>query len=438
MVIMSPNNPIQVKIVSYQVGFGDCFLLQFIYPNTQRNILIDFGSYRSSGYANKQFAKTIADDIAHRCGGKLHAVVATHRHQDHIYGFNTGTGWPGDVIADCAPDLVIQPWTEDPKALAEATRPTAGLSISSGGENPNVEFIRSLKTLNELTKQVMEAKGFAVQNRTIANELAFFEKNEIENYKAINNLETMGEKHGGSKYVFYGGDCGLRSILPGVDVQVLGPPTLEQCSKIRSETSTDADDFWMLQAVNPVEGVSLVGTTGRPRGMTELPVYVRWLAEKLDKDLANLQEEQTLEIVRLLDNAMNNTSVILLFTVGNHKLLFPGDAQIEPWQYAFEQPGIRDLLKDVTLYKVGHHGSRNATPKKLLWDNFAHRSADKDDPYRLISLLSTQDTIFTNTAGHAEVPRRTLLNELEENTTLYSTLNLEKTAGASFEIVLGI
>ena len=41
-----------------------------------------------------------------------------------------------------------------------------------------------------------------------------------------------------------------------------------------------------------------------------------------------------LGIVRTLDQAMNNTSVILLFEVGNKKLLFPGDAQIENWSYA--------------------------------------------------------------------------------------------------------
>ena len=33
-------------------------------------------------------------------------------------------------------------------------------------------------------------------------------------------------------------------------------------------------------------------------------------------------------------DAMKNTSVILLLTLGERRLLFPGDAQIESWFYS--------------------------------------------------------------------------------------------------------
>ena len=39
-------------------------------------------------------------------------------------------------------------------------------------------------------------------------------------------------------------------------------------------------------------------------------------------------------IVRAMDGALNNTSVILLMQVGKKKFLFPGDAQWENWEYA--------------------------------------------------------------------------------------------------------
>jgi hypothetical protein len=62
----------------------------------------------------------------------------------------------------------------------------------------------------------------------------------------------------------------------------------------------------------------------------------------------------------------------------DNKLLFPGDAQIENWAYALSEPtdlhGMKKLLADVDLYKVGNHGSRNATPRTL-WDGFKHKSA---------------------------------------------------------------
>jgi beta-lactamase superfamily II metal-dependent hydrolase len=83
--------------------------------------------------------------------------------------------------------------------------------------------------------------------------------------------------------------------------------------------------------------------------------------------------EQLLQIVRSLDQEMNNTSVILLFQIGKKKLLFPGDAQIENWQFALQQKKYRSLLSSVNLYKVGHHGSRNATPKSL-WKLFKNKS----------------------------------------------------------------
>ena len=72
-----------------------------------------------------------------------------------------------------------------------------------------------------------------------------------------------------------------------------------------------------------------------------------------------------LQIVRMLDKAMNNTSVILLFRVGKESQLFPGDAQLENWQYALSREPDRKLLSGVNVYKVGHHGSLNATPKSL-------------------------------------------------------------------------
>jgi hypothetical protein len=98
-------------------------------------------------------------------------------------------------------------------------------------------------------------------------------------------------------------------------------------------------------------------------------------------ELKKLSGEQVLEIVRTLDQQMNNTSLILLFEVLGMKLLFPGDAQLENWSYALEDAPEaarnRKLLAGVGVYKVGHHGSLNATPKRGLLENFAKRRGKK-------------------------------------------------------------
>ena len=88
-----------------------------------------------------------------------------------------------------------------------------------------------------------------------------------------------------------------------------------------------------------------------------------------------------------MDDAMNNTSIILLFEVNGQSFLFPGDAQIENWEFTLKQAALMKRLANVTFYKVGHHGSRNATPKSL-WKNFANRGAE-GTPNRLRTVMST-------------------------------------------------
>ena len=123
---------------------------------------------------------------------------------------------------------------------------------------------------------------------------------------------------------------------------------------------------------------------------------------------------------------MNNTSLILLFEVFGKKLLFPGDAQLENWSYALEDAPdaakTRALLADVDVYKVGHHGSLNATPKTLLWEDFKHRN--KSGAQRLVTLLSTMPGKHGKVANKTEVPRRPLLAALKAETALSNTVDL--------------
>jgi hypothetical protein len=125
---------------------------------------------------------------------------------------------------------------------------------------------------------------------------------------------------------------------------------------------------------------------------------------------------------------MNNTSVILLFEAGDQKFLFPGDAQIENWSYALsgapDSAEVRKRLAAVNLYKVGHHGSLNATPKTL-WGLFRHKGADGHNPERLKTVVSTMPGKHGSTERETEVPRRKLVDELKKNSDYFTTQDLK-------------
>ncbi len=210
-------------------------------------------------------------------------------------------------------------------------------------------------------------------------------------------------------------------LLPGVKAHVLGPPTLRQAAGMHQQRTRDPDEFWhlQLQRLGDEGGLAADRQSLFPdRAFVsggKLPFSARWLAQRLRA----ARGEQLLELVRILDDAINNTSVILLFEAGNKKLLFPGDAQIENWRYALSQPQTRKLLANVDLYKVGHHGSLNATPKTV-WGLFNKRSTT-DSKGRLTAVLSTLPGKHGREASNTEVPRRTLLRALETESNLHST-----------------
>jgi hypothetical protein len=411
--------PTRVHVRMYQVGFGDCFLLSVDYDGAledgrrARHVLIDFGSTHPPRTPITPLLPTTAELIEEHCGGQLDVIVVTHRHKDHIDGF--GNAGAAKIIDGLRPRLVVRPWTEDPALPDDARGLTAGAA-------PNERFAASLgeaQAFAALAKAAVASDGR--RPRGIAGDLAALADDQLPNQTAIDNLNRWAGE-GAAEYLRAEDESKIPKFVPGIAVRVLGPPTAEQEPDVVKQRAND-DQYWLMQQ-QLLEGGArpLAALAGEEASVKEAELAadagpVRWLVQRMNRQhLASM-----LRLVHTLDSALNNTSVILLVDIGDKRLLFPGDAQIENWSYmllhARRRRPVLELLKEVDLYKVGHHGSRNATPHSL-FDTYW--GTDPDPARPMVALMSTRAGVHGKSEATA-VPRATLVAALKRRMTLYST-----------------
>jgi beta-lactamase superfamily II metal-dependent hydrolase len=439
-----------LELYTYRIGFGDCFLLRFEYGADARHVLIDFGTSANPERMGSQKAR-IAAHVAATCGGKLDAIVVTHRHGDHLSGF-AGETW--EVIEGLEPGLVVLPWTEHPDAATDARVAPTGTRGKIGARS--CAHVRSLDAMHAVAEAALRelerrSKGKAGSDdddapaeeaevlgpwagrdlgpspvgapfgKRLAAELQLVGDVNLKNKDAVENLLSTRAQD----FVSFGSRTRLEKLLPGVKVHVLGPPTLAQSSAIHDMRDEDRAEYWHVMAAAGRAAARVDGQPLFPGVRTvspdRLPLETRWFLKRLDAVRAG----ELLQIVRALDDVLNNTSVILLFEVlgpKGKKLLFPGDAQLEDWSYALSHDEVRDLLEDVDVYKVGHHGSLNATPKSL-WNRFS-KLGSRGTPGRLRTFLSTRRNKHGHRENGTEVPRGPLLDALQARSELVSTLDM--------------
>ena len=356
----------------YRVGMGDCFLVSVpAAGKKKKHILIDCGVHSGSKF--KGIPEAVAA-IEKETGGTIDVVVATHAHADHISGF----GSEADTFKRFNVGEVWLPWLEnlsDPKAKKLHAK-TAALTAMIDAHHALAATKDPL--IDWVTQNALGAKGRSATGN---------------NAKAMNLLRSGFGDKSRTKYLKAGDVLSDAGDIKGLTVRVLAPST---DTSFLSKMHPPDSQLYHLNAAGEVEADEL------------LPFGDYWKddASLLDEDYRKFLEQQTAVPLRALalsvDNYLNNTSLSLLLQYRGKTLLFPGDAQWGNWNSWSSE--WESVLGDLDFYKVGHHGSHNATP---------HGALDLMKANGVAAMAST-DTVDAFNRGHFPVPYSKLVTAVKQ------------------------
>ncbi|MCD2175049.1 MBL fold metallo-hydrolase [Rhizobium sp. C4] len=388
----------------YCQGIGDSHLLTFRKSDgSMFRMLIDCGVH-SSITGGGDLIRDIAADIKKETGGKIDVLVVTHEHWDHVSGFTSAA-----EIFDknkFAVDEVWMAWSENPKdpdAIAFDRFKTQALA--------------ALKDASAKLDAVKGLDSYVGGLRDSLNSVLGFQFGAAgEKVRAARDAAAALSKR--QPPVYMGPETAPFSIpgLPNIRIYVLGPPRSRDALKLETKASEQyplaadrapqflkplraaldannadsaaypADDACPFDPhigtplsdilAGSVDGEtsdfvrrhyseSLPTTSAKPRIDDETVRDQSW--RRIDADWLGIAADLAMQ----LDRGVNNTSLVLAFEMidSGRVFLFPGDAQIGSWlswqdlnwKIGDATVTASDLLARTVFYKVGHHGSQNAT-----------------------------------------------------------------------------
>ena len=370
-----------IRIRMYRQGLGDCFLLRF--PRAKGgplHMVIDSGVLKGTPDAKARMTE-VARDIAKETGGKLDLLVVTHEHWDHVSGFTEAREvWKDIEIAE-----VLLAWTENP-AHKLATK------LRTDREAKKAAIVKKFAALVKGDAQSLRLDG--ERSGRVAALLGFLGAGPGDG-NAGGTGEALGfivEQAAKPTYCTPGKTFTLPGVK-GVRVFVLGPPEDEKLIK-RSDPSRKTPEVYEDTATVHAFGADADADAdlpfppamGRPVTDKDYQTVFKELFGRPDEPWQKLDFESILKLERLalaLDGDTNNTSLALAFELGNGGpvLLFPADAQVgnwiswqdAEWKVGAKKVKMDDLFARTVLYKVGHHGSHNATMKEHGLEKMTHR-----------------------------------------------------------------
>jgi beta-lactamase superfamily II metal-dependent hydrolase len=354
----------------YRHGLGDCFLLAFgVTKTNQKYVLVDCGVLLGTKDVERKMAEVVKE-IRQATGDHLDALVVTHEHWDHVSGFIQAK----THFSKIAVDQVWFAWTEDPR-------------------NP---LARELK---ERRRAALYGLRLGIQNAAAAS--PFF-TNRIQSVSAFfgpdlgvtgratteDALDWVKEQWTNHRYCTPGGTPLQIEGLSDVRFFILGPPVdsslIRKSRPRKGQVYLDDAKSGQLGFYLTALGAESVIPQGEGRRFT--PFNEAYNCDPYDQnvsDISNLYRQEPWrkietdwtgaagELALRLDAHTNNTSLVMAIELARNDkvLLFAGDAQVGnwlswdkvKWDGDFKEITTDGLLSRTVLYKVGHHGSHNAT-----------------------------------------------------------------------------
>ncbi len=452
--LQAPTSGVTIRM--YRQGLGDCFLLAFPTgtPDKSYYMLIDCGVLLGTADATAKMTR-VAEDIESATGGDIHLLVATHRHWDHISGFtqaapvfqrmrihNLWLSWAEDPQDTLAREL----WGKSQQALTGLRRAVgmagsqAGLRhvaalldfvgdmALSGGSDP-LQHVRQLAA-NSAGLVTYRQPGDGPLSLPPAPGLTALPGARLYVLGPPRDVHALGQMDPakGSQETYLtseGLDAQLAFVLAVSDESGLTPEErllrslsypFEENVRIPSQDATGYEFFRRTygfdDAANPAPKRAARSGAAVPDGPTWRRIEDEWLGTS--EDLA-LQ----------LDNCINNTTLVLAIELpgtGN-VLLFAGDAQVGNWlswyDLAWNVPGqggsveikAADLLARTVLYKVGHHGSHNATVRAHGADKWGLELMSSP---QLVALIPVDEQMAKKPPRGWQMPYAPLLARLDD------------------------
>jgi len=323
----------------YAVGFGDCFLLSI--PRADQRpwrMLVDCGVH-VLGRSEHAMA-TVVGDLIEVCSDDadpvIDVVVATHRHQDHVSGFDDAR-WSEVTVGE-----VWLPWSE----------------------NPSDSVAQQLRTRLDAT-----ARNLHLRFGADSAEVAGLALNSLSNEKAMTTLRD-GFRGRARRCYLSTEEPNRRELtgLPDARVHLLGPPRTP--AAIKSMDPPELERWLTMDERASGRSDSLEIPFGPAYRIADRAAfwqqYEHLTAEDELLDSVPLEPDGGLAAASWLDRVLNNTSLVFVLEVDDIRILFAGDAQWGVWREILNNLDARELLARTNLYKVSHHGSHNGSPKTLV------------------------------------------------------------------------